>query len=469
MKQTAPLESRPVSLAVSVKAPAVAGSFYPGAAVALARMVDQCLERARPPALAPKAIVAPHAGYIYSGPIAGTAYRSIATHRAEITRVIMLGPCHRVPVRVMAVPGADAFATPLGPMEIDRAARDAALKIPGVELFDDAFAEEHSLEVQLPFLQRALDRFTVLPVLVGGAPADKVAALLRALWGGPETLIVISSDLSHYLDDAKAKASDAAAAQAIELLDPAKLAGDHACGRHAIRGLLAHARALDLRATAIDLRTSGDTRGGRDRVVGYGAFAFEYAHGARLAPADRAALFDAAKWSIDFALEHGREPKASLGSGVAWPLRAMRASFVTLTLDGQLRGCVGSLQAHRPLILDVIANAYRAAFADRRFAPLTAAERARLQMDISVLSTPRPIPCASQAELLRELRPDVDGLIIRDGKAGAVFLPQVWQGIPRADQFLPQLRRKAGLKPDHWSDTFRALRFTTETFEPAAT
>jgi hypothetical protein len=452
--------------AASIKSPGVAGAFYPGEADALARMVDQCLERARPLALAPKAIIAPHAGYVFSGPIAGTAYRTAAARRPEIRRVIILGPCHRVPVRSMAVPGADAFATPLGPVEIDRAARETALKLAGVEVFDDAFAEEHSLEVQLPFLQRTLERFTVLPVLVGAAPADTVAALLKALWGGPETLIVISSDLSHYHDYAKAQASDAEAAKAIELLQPEQLKSEQACGRHGIRGLLTVARALDLRTTTIDLRNSGDTRGGRDRVVGYGAFAFEYAQTARLGEPERKVLLDGAKWSIEFGLKNGREPTAALGQGMARPLMAMRACFVTLTLDGKLRGCIGSLQAHRPLILDVIGNAYRAAFGDHRFQPLTSAEHQRLHVEISVLSTPRPIPCTSEAELLRELRPDVDGLIIRDGKAGAVFLPQVWHGVPRAEQFLGQLRRKAGLAPNHWSDSFRAFRFTTEGFEP---
>jgi len=322
------------------------------------------------------------------------------------------------------------------------------------------------LETQLPFLQRALDRFSVLPILVGGAPTEAVAAVLKALWGGPETLIVISSDLSHYHGYAKARASDDEAAKAIEMLMPERLSADQACGRHGIRGLLSVARALDLRATAIDLRNSGDTSGGRDKVVGYGAFAFEYAHGARLASPERKTLLDTVKWTIEFGLNNGREPKAALGAGLARALAAMRACFVTLTLDDKLRGCIGSLQAHRPLILDAVANAHRAAFGDPRFSPLTADEFERLHVSISILSTPRLVPAGSEAELLRELRPDVDGLIIRDGKAGGIFLPQVWHGIPRPEQFLSQLRRKAGLRPNHWSDSFKAYRFTTESFGP---
>jgi len=451
----------------SVKPPAVAGYFYPAEPEALARAVDQCLQRAPGLAMAPKAVIAPHAGYVFSGPIAGTAYRMIAARRAEIRRVIILGPCHRVAVRSMAVPGADAFATPLGPVEIDRAAREVAIKLPGVEIFDEAFAEEHSLEVQLPFLQRTLDNFTILPVLVGGAAPNVVARLLKTLWGGPETLIVISSDLSHYYDYDKAVSSDTEAARSIELLQPERLKADHACGRHGIRGLLSVAREFDLRATTVDLRNSGDTRGGRDKVVGYGSFAFEYAGAARLDDHCRQQLLDMARWSIDFALKNGREPKAAIGKEVAPSLAAMRASFVTLTLDDQLRGCIGSLQAHRPLILDVIGNAYRAAFSDRRFKAMTYEEFARLRVEVSVLSTPRHIPAASEAELLRELRPDVDGLIIRDGQAGSVFLPQVWEGIPRPDHFLSQLRRKAGLPARHWSDSFKAYRFTVEKLEPA--
>ena len=263
----------------TIRQPAVADQFYPGDPAELGRMLDALL--AEPPASAssnpgatpPKALIVPHAGYIYSGPIAATAYATLAPVRDRIRRVVLLGPSHRLPFMGLAATSADVFATPLGPVPIDRAAVERALTLPQVRLLDAAHAQEHSLEVQLPFLQRVLDAFSLVPLVVGEAAPESVAEVLDLLWGGPETLILVSSDLTHYLDYRTARRIDAQTSEAIEALRPEAIGYDQACGRAPLNGLLTLARRRGLQAETLDLRNSGDTAGSRDQVVGYGAYA----------------------------------------------------------------------------------------------------------------------------------------------------------------------------------------------------
>jgi len=260
----------------ATRPPAVAGQFYSDRPDTLRRQIQEYVEtgasRVRAPA--PKAVIAPHAGYVYSGPVAGTAYACVRAARERLERVVLLGPAHRVPLRGLALPEAEAFATPLGSVPVDGTDREALLALGSVEVADGAHALEHSLEVQLPFLQWVLGEFRLVPLAVGAASPEEVAEALELLWGGPETLIVVSSDLSHYLDYETAREVDGAASRAIEGLQPQDITPDQACGHVAIRGLLLVARRYGLRATTVDLRTSGDTAGGRDQVVGYGAYVF---------------------------------------------------------------------------------------------------------------------------------------------------------------------------------------------------
>ena len=261
-----------------VRPAAVAGTFYPKAPPALTAEVRAHLAGARssgrsPTEVVPKALIAPHAGYVYSGPIAASVYARLAAGRDAIRRVVLLGPTHRVPVRGLALPSARAFATPLGTVAVDRAATAAALTLPQVCASDAAHALEHSLEVQLPFLQAVLEEFSIVPFAVGDATAADVAAVIELLWGGPETLIVVSSDLSHYHRYADAREIDRATGEAILALS-ATLDHEQACGATPINGLLLAARRHRLRPELLDLRNSGDTAGDKSRVVGYAAFAF---------------------------------------------------------------------------------------------------------------------------------------------------------------------------------------------------
>ena len=260
----------------SVRPPAVAGMFYPGDQRELAQNLSQMLgaaASAAPERAVPKAIIAPHAGYIYSGPIAASVYALLAPARGLIERVVLLGPTHRVAVRGLALPGVAAFATPLGAVEIDQAAVEALRPLPQVGVSPEAHALEHSLEVHVPFLQAILGTFTLVPLAVGRAAQHEVAEVLDRLWGGPETLIVVSSDLSHYLPYADAQAVDRATAKAILEL-AADISHEQACGATPVTGLTLAARRRGLKPELIDLRNSGDTAGDRNRVVGYGAFAF---------------------------------------------------------------------------------------------------------------------------------------------------------------------------------------------------
>ncbi len=259
---------------IRIRNPSVAGLFYPSDPRALREEVKGFLADARGVASAPpKALVAPHAGYVYSGPVAGSAYAQLEPIRDRIERVVMAGPSHRVPFRGIAYSSAERFRTPLGEVEADLAAYPAIADLPQVRHFEAPFEGEHCLEVQLPFLQVLLPQFRVVPLLVGDAETKEVAAVLDRLWGGDETLIVISSDLSHYFDYPTARRLDSDTSRAIERLAPEEIGDDQACGRIPLKGLLAAAKRRGLKALTLDLRNSGDTAGPRHQVVGYGAYA----------------------------------------------------------------------------------------------------------------------------------------------------------------------------------------------------
>lgn len=459
----------------SVRPPAVAGIFYPAAAGELAGDVAALLAgaanqaRDRP---VPKAIIAPHAGYIYSGAVAASAYARLAPARDIIKRVVLMGPVHRVPVRGLVLPDASALATPFGNIAVDPTAVAALKKLPQVTVSAAAHAHEHSLEVQLPFLQQALGEFLLVPLAVGDASAAEVAGVLDLLWGGAETLIVVSSDLSHYLPYADAQAADRVTAQAIVAMR-ADISHEQACGGTPVNGLLQAARKRGLAAELIDLRSSGDTAGDRQRVVGYGAFAFHAAVPAAAMSADaarsalygddpRAAPADAGSVLLPLA-------RAAIAAELGLPaqqceearwLAAPGASFVTLTKHGALRGCIGTLEAHRGLGADVKANAVGAALRDPRFKPLARAEFADVRVEVSVLSAVEPLTYRDEATALAQLRPGIDGVIFQYGYHRSTFLPQVWDDFSDPRLFIGHLKHKAGLPPDFWDPEVKLSRYT---------
>lgn len=477
----------------AIRPPAVAGSFYPDEPQALRSAVAAHLARAdggpADPRRRPKLLVVPHAGYVYSGDVAASAYALLAPLAGRIRRVVLLGPTHRVSLQGLAVPLAEAFETPLGRVSVDRAALARIATLPQVTASDRVHALEHSLEVQLPFLQTVLgEGFGLLPLAVGDATPQQVDEVLQALWGGDETLIVVSSDLSHYLTRAQAMKRDRHTVQRILALDD-DLRGDEACGCRALNGALRAARRHGLVPRLLDLRNSADTAGGpADRVVGYGAIVFEAPlpvgepddrTPARPGAADEAgAATDEAGAPADAAL--GRALLAAARAEVAGALgldapaapdhpRLHRpgACFVTLhDAYGALRGCVGQLEARYPLGEDVRRNALAAAFGDHRFSPLTAAQWPGLRFEVSVLGPLEPLPqVARAAAAAAQLRPFTDGVLLEwQGRRGT-FLPQVWSQLPDPHDFLRALLRKAGLAPDFWATGIQLSRYRVTLFE----
>jgi AmmeMemoRadiSam system protein B/AmmeMemoRadiSam system protein A len=406
---------------------------------------------------------------VYSGPVAARAYARLAAARGRISRVVLIGPSHHVAFRGLAVDMSDAWETPCGTVALDAEAIARLRQLPMVGQLDAAHQREHALEVHVPFLQHVLGDFRLVPIVAGDAPADAVAALLDAVWGGPETLIVVSTDLSHYLGYAACRSLDARTAEAIERFDDAAIGSAEACGQVPTRGLLRVARRRGMAIERLDLRNSGDTAGPRDRVVGYGAWALYEAPPSEATPAEdpeRVAiealgptLIELVRGGIVVGLDTGQPGRVVANPTLSPRLAEPGAAFVTLRRGGQLRGCIGSPVARRPLAVDVVEHAFNAAFRDPRFPKLHVLELAALELSVSVLTPPEAMRFDDEADLLAQLRPGVDGLIIEDAGRRSLFLPSVWEEIRERRQFLGALKLKAGLRMEHFSRSFTAQRF----------
>jgi MEMO1 family protein len=440
--------------------------FYPAGPDALSALIADVRKGARPDGeVAPKVVVAPHAGLVYSGSVAATAFGPWARRALPPRRIVIIGPAHRVVFSGVAIHPAARWRTPLGEVAVAPAAHAELARAPGVVVDPRPFAGEHSLEMHLIMLQAMLPApFEIAPLLVGDADPQCVAEALRRVWGGPETVVAVSSDLSHFLDQRSAMAIDADTMRRIETLDAAALDGAHACGFLPIKGALEIAAERDMRASGLHLATSADAGADASRVVGYGAFAFEYAASARLAERDRERLLSACMAALGVATQTGSKAPAPSLDDASPGLSPWRATFVTLTENERLRGCIGSLEPRRRLIEDAIVNTAQAAFSDPRFPPLKESELPGLRLDVSILSHPRPIPAGSESELAGALEPDRDGLILSAGGRRALFLPSVWRHLPDARAFVRDLMAKAGLEPNRWPKGLEAKRFRAESF-----
>lgn len=441
-----------------------AGSFFPAEAGALAAAVDQALAAAGPQGAgaSPRAVISAHAGYAYSGRFAGLSFAAVPVAPG---RVVVLSPSHRHAFRGIAFPAQAGFDTPLGALPIDRAACTGLAAAGLAADLDAAHDNEHGIETQLPFLARRWPGVPVVPLVLGEVSVAQVAEAVNRLDDGA-TLVVLSSDLSHFLADAQARAIDADTAAMIERAEAGGLDGAHACGAKGIAGWLTSRPGRAARPLRLGMGNSGDTTGDLDRVVGYGAWAFYGLDDPILAPDHRATLLRVARQAIESRLARGRAPQVA-GETFAAPLHTQAASFVTLTLDGALRGCIGSLAAHQPLFADVIENAQKAAFQDPRFPPLTAEDLPRTRLKIAVLTRAAPLSFASEAEALERIQPGEDGLILTAAGRRGLFLPMVWEDLPDPPAFLRALKRKAGLPPDFWSADLRLDRFRAEGFAEA--
>ncbi len=444
---------------ISIRPTAVAGSFYPKDVSQLNNMLDEYLSIDTNEIEPPKAIIAPHAGYIYSGKTAAHVYSNVAKLKDKITRVVLLGPTHRVYVQGMALASNTHFATPLGNIPIDTTTlSNLENKYDYVQFLDAAHEQEHSLEVHLPFLQKVLNNFTLIPLLVGDASPEQVANVLNDLWGDDETLIVVSSDLSHFLDYESACKKDSNTTKLIENLEYNKISSEQACGCMPMRGLLKLAQDKNMSLQTIELCNSGDTAGTKDRVVGYGAYAL-HENKQILNSEDKALIFDVIHKSIERGLETGKAYEPDIKE-VADKLKENYAVFITLKINGNLRGCIGTTEAHMPLINAVAQYAYAAAFSDPRFKPLTAKEYKQVDISLSILTPAVDLPFSDEQDLINKLRPNIDGIIIAKNHARATFLPVVWESIKQPEQFISELKRKAGISSSDCPD--KAWRYTAE-------
>jgi len=428
-------------------------------------MVEECITRGRagwrPPGSGPRAIVSPHAGYSYSGWLAGAAWRTTA--RLRPSTIVILSPSHRHVFDGVALPSARAFAMPGFDVTIDDRAR-RTLTLAGLAHAEDAAHDrEHGIETQLPFLNRLHPKASVVPLVIGRVGADRVPRIIDLLSGisDPAPLFVLSSDLSHFLTLDRAEAHDAETARLIETGQPAGLTPAHACGVQAVAGFLNSTFGRCMRVQRLAMANSAEVSGDTARTVGYGAWAIFDTTDEIILPRHREELLKTARTALKSRLKTGKMPQVNETS-FATALRGYGASFVTLQQNGRLRGCIGSQKAHMPLVCDVVRNAVKAGTEDPRFKPVTPGEFERIRLKIAVLSPAAPMRFEDESDLLNQLVPGRDGLILSDGDRRGVFLPIVWDSLPDPAAFLGGLKVKAGLPQDHWSASVRVERFWAE-------
>ncbi len=485
-----------------IRQPAVAGLFYPKDAGDLTRAVDQCLAAASSAKTdGVRALISPHAGYEYSGRVAAEAYHQLAG--GSYHTVIILAASHYALFRGASVPATDAYQTPLGLVPIAAQARELARQAPFVleprclvrrppwsalssrppppagEETPETW--EHSVEVQLPFLQRLLKQFTILPVIFGQADPEKVANALAPLVDD-KTLVVVSTDLSHYRSCDEARLLDTETVRWIQQMNidalKAPAAEERACGQLPVLTLLHLAKLKGWTAQALDYRNSGDTGGDKSRVVGYSAVVFvtpnsqapsadatPAAADTELSAADRQFLLDLARRTIR-EVTAGRDLPQLAPGNAPEACRAEKGCFVTLTKAGDLRGCIGNIVPTGPLFRSVIQNARSAALRDPRFQAVSASETDQLEIEISVLTEPRPLVFSSPDDLLAKIQPNRDGVVLRIGEHSATFLPQVWEQLPDKTEFLSRLAAKSGCAPSAWRGRdVSVLTYRVEAFE----
>jgi hypothetical protein len=446
-----------------VRKPAVAGQFYPADPAKLRGEIEQYLHGKNVRITPPLLLISPHAGYVFSGPVAGTGY---ATIDKSTKTVILLGPPHHKWVAGLSIAPVDAYETPLGKVPLNAEIVKELRKSPLISADRTADAPEHSIEVQIPFLQVMLSSFSIVPILVGDADPEKAADLLLP-YAKPGTLIVASSDLSHYHASGEAKAIDR---KTIDAVLAGKTGAElDACGEHPIRIVMSLAKRLGLSPVLLDARNSFETApgfGSEDRVVGYASIAFvsknagtqPAASAAPAVTAEQKPAGDVPEDAQKFLLRLARESLVAAVKEQARPsptntpifTRENSGCFVTLTKGGQLRGCIGYIEGIKPLFEAVIDNAKNAALEDPRFSPVTADELGDIKIEVSVLTKPAPLAYTDPKDLLSKLVPGQDGIILQKGFNQSTFLPQVWEQLPDKVEFLEHLSVKGGMSRDGW-------------------
>jgi len=433
-------------MTTGVREPIAAGLFYDQDPQQLRSDIDDMLSHATVEMGSPKALIVPHGSYLQSGDTAAAGYGLLAAERGKIQRVIVLSPSHDATFDGVALPRNVAFRTPLGDVLLEQETAATLLTLPGVTHTDRPHQREFGVEVQLPFLQRMIGRVQIVPLVVGSIGASALANLLEIIWGGPETLIVLSADLSHGLSHRDAVTRDNDTSADIADLNVDKIGPNETCAPAALRGLLTLARRRGMTTSILATSTSADADGQTDSVVGFGAFGLWESPLTMLDEADVAHLLSLAHASADTSVLGGEVGGANV-ERLPLSLAARRAAFVNVFVDGELRGSAGSLDAAQTLGGSVVRHAGRAV-TDQRLGPISAAERARMTVGVTVLGPLERVRATDPADLAARLTPGVDGLLARHGKNRATFLPAVWGTLNDPMDFVSNLLERARIDAD---------------------
>lgn len=457
------------------RVPAVAGLFYSANAGDLDLQVGQYLTNTTVAHnKQPKILVVPHAGYMYSAQTAAKAYALLSPYKDTIHNVVLVGPSHHVALKGFALSNDDYFTTPLGKIAVNKV-MNAELEVKQGFMYNNAaHLKEHSIEVQLPFLQKVLKNFSIIPIVYGEANPQELAVALEPFLKQPNTLIIFSADLSHYYTYDQAKLIDNQTKALVENKLP--MVEDHmSCGATGINAAVILSQQSHLLPKLLDIVNSGDVSGDKSGVVGYGAWSFD-APEILVKKTPQNALNQEVENLRSFASHYGKElmniAKISLEEAVLknkhfkpsrddYPdvLFNKGAAFVTLEENNELRGCIGSLLPSQSIADDIALNSYAAAMEDNRFSPVKPEEIKDIKISISLLSGFEPIAYSSEEDLLKKIVKGVDGIIIRDGDRQGVFLPSVWKQLPEPQEFLNNLKLKAGMSPSYWSNKIKVYRF----------
>ena len=443
-----------------IKNPSVAGTFYPATKEELISLLDNFKSKnTQDYIVTSRAIIAPHAGYVYSGQLASNCFQYL---NKNIDTVFIIAPSHKVQTNGVVIPSHDKWVTPIDEIEINKEICEELINEFDVKYMDEAFDEEHSAEVQIPFIQYYTEAFNIVPILVNSNSKDTLVKIIEKYWQDKHCAFVISSDLSHYLPLKDAEVVDNLTANMIEGNEIKNFNPQQACGFSGICALTEFTKKNDYSLIRVGLTNSSLQNNDIQKVVGYGAWFLHEGSKAQFIKNNFPDLILAlCKRSIYLGLEDNNKNILVDVNDIPPVLREQGSSFVTLEIDNKLRGCIGSIIAHQPLFVDLMQNANKSAFKDSRFAPLTKEEYEKTTISVSLLSAPQKIAFTDEANLLSQLKPNIDGLIIKDGNNQAVYLPSVWEQIPDRIDFLNSLKIKAGLAPNHFSNTFEAYSFTT--------
>lgn len=438
-----------------VKEPSVAGTFYSNDTINLIKEIDAIRKEAKNfYKTTSRAVIVPHAGFVFSGKL---AYEGISILDKRIKNLFIIAPSHNVSFDGLALSGFEKWKTPLGEVEVNQELNKELIEKYGAAVNDDAMAPEHSLEVQLPLIQDVFDGVKIVPILVGKARPEDIEKIISDYYPNQDNGFVISSDLSHFFDEENEKQMDFNAAMMIESGDIRNFQYEMACGAIGITGLVEFANKNRFSLIRVGLSNSAKINNDKSRVVGYGSwFLYEGDKNELIGKYHTDFVIGLCKTVIESAIK-----KIDLTIVYPQVFDQPGACFVTIEQNGQLRGCIGSIVANRPLVNDIIENARNAAFKDTRFKPITAEDLNQLKVSVSILTEPRRIFFSSEEDLLNQITANLDGLIIKDGNKQAVYLPSVWEVIPDKREFLNALKVKAGLAPDYFSNTFEAYRFET--------